>query len=582
MVNLQELHRIKNKIGLVGGSLTVKEYDDAEQNVAAHINPQNWGIEITLKKGFEPITDRRQKAYAKKKNIQDGKQVLLEDILHHELAHWELPFTSGRGCPYDPYNHDLIVEAVKKALPQEKQAHAGYVANAFEDLMINPRCREFKGDFSGQVLFWDNEGIATKEKGHEHFTPFYEAFVKLNMHLFGVNADRALLKRHYGNDKKIEKAVQGVVHDLHLPENIQDTSPLFIKQQWPSMATAFARNLADLLDEAPKERLSAFSREGQGTGQEEKQQAGNGVEQKAGTREGKEEIAYGRYAGNQPLSPNIVSHEQLDSLYRKLARDIPVHVEAITREQNLSLGPLNFRPFDEETDDIRKVKPTKLYLDDDGKLTFGYERQPLSVTAKEKIQRKSFPDFKMVVLDNSGSMKEGIDGNEGNTAYIPWGDNSKYHYALLGFYGIENFLQNQGIAQYIGHGLSLFSSSTRFEESRFEDIQRLRKLALSPEFGNTRLDARTLVNALRGRESFVLSLSDGEIANWSSAKAEFEQLAKDNYFAHIQIGGKNQFTQDLEAQGFPVFYVRSGDELSHLMVNVATDTYKGVLHETTR
>lgn len=256
-----------------------------------------------------------------------------------------------------------------------------------------------------------------------------------------------------------------------------------------------------------------------------------------------------------------------------MARSIPVRVEAMSRERSLEIAPLNYRPFDEETDDIRKARPTKLFLTDEG-ITIGYGNQRLAVTEKSKVQKRDFPDFKMVVLDSSGSMAEGIDGNQGNTTYIPWGDNSKYHYALLGFYGVEQFLQAQGIAQYIGHGLSLFSNSTRYQESDFRDLQRLRKLALSPEFKGTRLDASTLLNALKGRESFVLSLSDGEIANWDSAKPEFERLAGENYFAHVQIGSSNTFTSDLEAKGFPVFYVNSGDELSKLMVNVATDTYK--------
>ena len=578
MTLIQDLNREKNRIGLVSGSLKINEYDDSEQNVSAHINPKNWNIEINLKRDFNPITDKRQRAYARKKKIEDGKRKLLEDVLAHELAHWELPFSSSYGCPFDPYYHDKITEAVKEALPEDKKSQASYVANAFEDLMINPRCKEFKEDFSGQVLFWDDQGFQCKKQGQKSYTPFYEAFVKLNMHLFGDNSDKALLKRHYSNDKKVEKAVKKTIQDLNLQENIQDTSPLFLKEQWQRMASAFAKNLADLLETKPTEKLSAHSDDGNGSGQEEKQQAGNGVEQKAATREGKEEIAYGRYKSNEPLSPNITPYEQLDSLYRRLARAIPVRVEAITREQDLAISPLNFRPFDEEKDDLRKVKPTKLFFTNNG-ITFGYGNQQLSVTQKSKVQKRSFPNFKMVVLDNSGSMAEGIDGNKGNTSFIPWGDNSKYHYALLGFYGIENFLQLQGIAQYIGHGLSLFSSNTRYEESDFKDLQRLRKLALSPEFGSTRLDIKTLLDALKGRESFVLSLSDGEIANWDEAKEEFYRLAGNNYFAHVQIGNRNEFTSDLESQKFPVLYVTSGDELSKLMVNVATDTYRRFTRE---
>ncbi len=571
MTLIQELNKTKNRIGLVGGSLKINEYDDLEHNVSAAINLNTWDIEINLKKGFNPIKDKKQRTYAKKKKIQDGEKILLEDILHHELAHWELPFDSGYGCPCNIYNHDLILESIKKVLPIDKQVQDNYVTNAFEDLIINPRVKEFKGDFSGQVLFWDNEGLYCKEKGQKFYTPLYEAFVKLNMHLFGDNADKALLKRHYSNDKKIDEAVKKVIQELNLPKNIKDTSVLFDKGQWPGMASIFAKNLADLLEISPTERLSAFSQSSED--KEQDKQYGNGIEQKMSSKEGKEEIAYGRYKDNKNLSPNITSYEQLDSLYRRLAKSIPVHVEAITREQGLEIAPLNFRPFYEEKDDTRKMNLKKLYLADDG-ITFGYKNQPITITQKSKVQRRSFPDFKMVILDNSGSMKNGINGNVGNTTYIPWGDNSKYHHALLGFYGIEQFLQAQGIAQHIGHGLSLFSSNTRYQETDFRNVQELRKLALSPEFDSTRLDASNLLKALNGRESFVLSISDGEIENWDSVQGEFYNLARNNYFGHIQIGKSNQFTKDLESNNFPVFYVNSGDGLTKLMVNITTDTYR--------
>ena len=189
----QNLHQAKSKIGLVGGSLKIQEYDQAEHNVAAHITPEGWNIEINLRKGFNPVTDRRQRAYARKKKIADGLEALITDVLYHECGHWELPVGSERGCPFDVYDHDKILEAVKDALPEGKKGLARYVSNAFEDVFVNARCKEFKGDFNGQVLFWDNEGLALKAEGKKGYTPFYEAFVKLNMHLIGDNVDTALL-----------------------------------------------------------------------------------------------------------------------------------------------------------------------------------------------------------------------------------------------------------------------------------------------------------------------------------------------------------------------------------------------------
>mgnify|MGYP001561565076 CR=1 FL=1 len=581
MTTIQELrkklHEQKNRVGLVGGTVEIEEFDKTNHNISASINPKGWKIKVSVKKGFNPIQDNRQRAYARAKKIVDGLETL---VMHvgglHEPAHWELPVDSQRGCPYNIYWHDKILEAVKNGLPDNKKGMASYVANAFEDVIINPRCREFNHDFSGQVLFWDWEGLSLKEKGKQHYTPFYEAFVKLNLHLFGDNKDRALVNRHYANTQQVDEAVKKTINDLGLQENTQDTAYLFRRASWPIMAEKFARNLADLLEQAPEERLSAFSRDSDSCEGEDKdgESSGNGIEQKAGTKEGKEEIAYGRYSGKEKHSPNLTSFEQLDSLYRKLARDIPVEVEAMAREQGLQIAPLNYRPFDDEKDDPQRMKISKLFLIDQG-LRFGHANEPLAVMAKSKVQLKSFPNFKMIVLDNSGSMKQASDGsgNVGNTSFIPWGDNSKYHHALLGFYGVENFLQRQGIAQYIKHGLSLFSSETRYAEADFQGSEAVRKRALSPEWGNTRIDAGVLKQALQGRESFVLSLSDGGIENWQTERDEFRGLISNNYFAHIQIGEANEFTRDLESWNVPVFYVHSAKDLSRLMVKTTKDVY---------
>lgn len=577
----QKLSQKKNEVGLVGGTIKIDEYDEQEENVDAHINPNDWSVEINLRRGFEPVKDRRQKAYARAKKIENGLETLVTHVALHEFAHWSLPFGSERGCPTDLYNSDKITEAVKNGLPKNKQSQAGYVANAFMDTMINPRVYEWNKDFSGQVLFWDNEGISCKAKGQAGFTPFYQAFVQLNMHLWGDKVDKALLKRNYVSNPKVDKAVKKVIDELSLTERIPDTTPLFDKQRWPSMAETFARNLAELLEQPPTERLSAYSPDGNPeSGQGQRPKSGNGIEQKMGTREGKEEVALGRYQGGDKHSPNFTSFEQLDALYRSLARNIPVKVESITREQSLQIAPLTYRAFDAETDDPTRIKPSKL-LSGPEDLTYAYPQHPLVISARSKFQRKGFPDFKLVMLDNSSSMKDAPDGsnNVGPTRFIPWGDRSKYHFALLGFYGIENFLQQQGIAQYINHGVSLFSSQTRYKEGGFMQLDEVRKHALNPDWGNTYIDAAALKKALGGRESFVLSISDGEIANWDSEKGAIKPLVEANHYAHIQIGGRTAFTDDIKRWGRPVFYVSKGEDLSKLMVEATNDTYRRFTHQ---
>ena len=581
----EKLNEQKNKFGLVGAKRAeINEYDDAPYNISADINPSNWGIKIDLKTGYNPIEDQRQKIYASIKKIKDGLEtVVLQVGSGHEVAHWELPFGSEKGCPMDVYNHDKILEGIKNGLPQNKKECAKDVTNMFEDTIINPRVKEYFGDFSGQILFWDGEGLRVeKEMGQKGFTPLYEAFVKVNLHLFGDKWDNVFLNRHYTNNPKVEKAVKEIVNDLNLEEGIKDTTSLFDKSRWLKMAQDYAKAISPLLDEMPKERLSAYDftkgQNSSGEGSDQKSKSGNGVEEKVKTKEGKEEIAYGRYSAGENQSPNFTSFEQLDVLYQRLAKDIPVKVEAISREFLMEISPLNYRPFDSEKDNPLKIKTSKFFMNDDG-FNFAYPNQPLTINYKQKIQRKSFPNFKMVLVDNSGSMAEGINGNKGNTNFIPFGDNSKYHYALLGYYGIENFLQKQGIAPYINHGVSLFSNKTRFKKGSYNDLISIRKLLLEPDWGNTYLDAKTLKNAFEGEESFFLSISDGGVGNWDSEKSEIKQLAEKNYYAHIQLGGKTNMSKDLESWGMPVFYVNSGKDLSKLVVDITKNIYHPFVQE---
>ena len=111
-------------------------------------------------------------------------------------------------------------------------------------------------------------------------------------------------------------------------------------------------------------------------------------------------------------------------------------------------------------------------------------------------------------------------------------------------------------------------------EKIYNEITEVRKLALAPEFNNTYLDVNILEKALTGRESFVLSISDGDIANWKQKKENIKNLAESNYFAHIQLGSKTEFSQYLESINVPVFSVNSGEDLSKLMVNITKNTYK--------
>ena len=88
----------------------------------------------------------------------------------------------------------------------------------------------------------------------------------------------------------------------------------------------------------------------------------------------------------------------------------------------------------------------RILLDDHGKPCFSVPRGYIEHTVRYKTSRTSYPELNIAVLDTSISMTEGAnDQGQGRTHIVPWGDNSKYHYAILTYYGIEKALHRMGV-----------------------------------------------------------------------------------------------------------------------------------------
>jgi len=161
--------------------------------------------------------------------------------------------------------------------------------------------------------------------------------------------------------------------------------------------------------------------------------------------------------------------------------------------------------------------------------------------------------------------------NIGDTKFIPWGDNSKYHYALKGLYGIDNFLEKQGISAYTESETIVFNDETKSTgKLRFRNDKERNALLRMPS-GGTVLNPDLFQDS---QKSFLISISDGDIQNWSEIKNKYISKVKNMDYCHIHIGNKNEFTQDLEKEGIPVKYVKGNEDLSRLMVNVASSYYR--------
>ncbi len=581
----QKLNSEKANIGLVGGRLKLQEASDADTPISAEIYPSDWHLEITLKQGYNPVRDKRTAAYARKRRIPDALEKICMDVMHHEVGHWELPRGTGKGCPYDEANHDIIVEEVSKVLKKyRKDDLTGYVANAFEDIIVNINCNRYT-DHSGQVLFWNEQGM---ENGK--YNKFYEAFVRINLSLWGENIDNALVKRWHKNESSSISAADNVLSGWNArkgKENLDyNVERLYRKEDWPVLARIFAENMANLLDEpqvhvmfgatAQGQEKDKNSKKGQGSGNGSKKE-GSAFDKKLDSPEGKEKAAYSRYTSGKGPAANRDSFEQLDSLYRRLAREIMVEIAVFSEAYTFPLAPWGKERFDPEQHDLLQRK-VRIGIDEDGNIGLDVNRGWIETKEVYKRNISKFPKFRFAILDTSGSMKYNPDNetdsngnprNIGSTVFIPWGDNSKYHYALLGHYGVERYMQRQHIAPYVSAGVINFSSETK--SGKGTDA---RKLMLEPQFGGTTLDIEVLQKEIKDSETFLLSLSDGDIQNWGSIRDEYKSIATKCAAAHIQIGAKNKFSEDLESWGIPVYYVKGNKDLAKLMVKVASDKYK--------
>ncbi len=226
-------------------------------------------------------------------------------------------------------------------------------------------------------------------------------------------------------------------------------------------------------------------------------------------------------------------------------------------------------------------------------------------------------------MDRSGSMALNPDNGRdvGSTTSIPWGDKSKYHFALKGYFGIDNFLERQGVAPYIESCVIGFSG----EKAVRGKSELVAKSLLTAPSGGTSLDVSGLEREL-DENALLLSISDGEVPNiergaYSSFEVKYN-TARQNYqeaisqhksgqiseqelaqeestfrakeqeldrnqwkrsfeqklakcdMAHIQIGRQTDYSLYLQDINKPVIYVRGDNDLSKAMLSFVSSHYR--------
>lgn len=531
--------------------------------VSAGINPNSWQIDMKVNPDFSSVMDGKTSAFLKEKNAQEAPLAECSDVLTHETGHWNY-------CPQSLEQHtNLFLEPIAKAIKQSGQQptdEAGrestkvkYLSNCIQDIIDNTGCRgeekeNAKTSMAGQLVFWKEQGETAENK---QYTPLYEAFVSLNLYLWGDKADYKYLDNYFPKNPDALKAFDSIVKELNLEDKLKSRDYLLTSSNWANISQVMAKHLAPLMPES--EPLPDLFGSG---------------ENSMGEPDPKKEVMK-KYEKGEGAPDYLDTYYALKTLYQQLAKEIPIKAATLARANSLPYAPMCHKPYDADADSPQSINFNRLGISTEGKPSFMVPHSSLSLSYEIKHGIESFPPIAMCILDTSGSMKEDLKrgSNVGSTSFIPWGDRSKYHYALKGFFGVLNYLENNHLLSRVQINAANFSRTTIGATGINNSI----KVLLTPQFDTTSIDMAQIRKIAAKRGSILFTISDGAVSNWNEIKTEFVALAKQNQYFHIQLGEPTETSEDLRRAGFSVYYISDGNELSKLMVDLTQKTYSSVV-----
>lgn len=611
----EKLEDKKKGIGLVGTRLNVRRVNGS--GLSASITTDWKEIEINYGGDLNLVPDEKTKRFIERKGIRDVNAKTGEDLLDHEAGHRENRVYDGYGCPFDCATHDEIKDSVARGLKKiGKEGLESYVTNAFEDIIDNVNCRRF-GDFSGQTLFWNNQGFVNSENGK--FGNFYEAFVRINLFLGGNVMDYSLLRRYFGRGEETDNTFREYLEVMRRELELDNRKSLlrlhkgegFEKlfeqdkdkrlELWKKLGYEFAVRVGRLLDEVPKQRMFG-SCDGDENSEEQ-----NPFDREMKIPGNRQEVAFRRYKSGKGPVVHRDLESQLYDFYKKASREIRVETSDYLDSEQMPLVRFG-RKF--VGDEGRAFRFKGVGINSEGEIGLKTTKHSIDFPVSYKRKPRKFKKFKIAMVDRSGSMALSPDNdrNVGDKSFVPWGDGSKYHFALKGYFGIDNFFERQGILRYIESCALGFSGENAVRGSS----ESVAKSLLSKPSGGTYLDVDSLENELE-REALMISISDGEFdceggtyeahleeyvrakeahdegnMSWGDFrrveerfednkwKERFEKKIESCDYAHIQIGEETDYCYYLAELGRPVIRVKGDNDLSRAMVSFVSGYYKSL------
>jgi len=504
----------------------------------------------------------------------DETQIVVKDGTRHEINHHG--YRGFKGCPRNVKNHaKLIFEPISKVLmPAYFHEDCHYISNALEDTILHS---DLSTEFSldGISGFFDDVGSVSK------FSPFYEAHVKLNMYLWGNKKQKSKLSRFYAHDEKVREVLDNFLERTGLRGLVKSSSKdrrkirqfLNDEAKWREISRVYAEEFSKLMQ--PGYALPLMNHSGSGTkGREDEDSSDEGSEfdREMRTREFKKERIQESYENREIKPVWMGSLESLDLLYESLAEKLKIKAETFTNQSKMPVYLYGSREFDPEKDDFSHID---FRMNDNAELELRKRRFNELMPLEVKIHEKGFPRTRFGIVDTSGSMSRDPDGGSdiGDTSIIPFGDNSRYHYALLSWYGFLEYLRQNHLLSQTGIGVANFGDETNLGIG----LEEAKRVMLYPQLNSstTKLELDKVKTFFEGRGNLIFTISDGEISNWDEIKDEFVKDALKHHYFHLQVGNENETTEYMRKKGLKVEEIKNAQDLAQKTIDLTDKSLRG-------
>src|SRR3989339_905353 len=395
----------------------------------------------------------------------------------------------------EKYGESFVLETVKSSADHEIDHHKFGNKKSLEGI---------KNFF---VSIGDN---AEKQK----FQNFYEAHVKLNMYLWGNKEQKKQLGKYFSHAPEVKEVLQGFLDELDISKmkddlegkvndniKIKDRKKIdefFLDESnWKKISEVYAKHFSKLMTQGYGQ-CSLPNHTGAGTKGRESEKVeseGNVFDKEMNSNNFKKGKIMKADKTGEEVPKWIDKKEVLRIFYEGRAEEVHIKAETFSQPQRMPIAWYGERDFDPKRDNFRQIK---FGINENGNVVLKKKPHSIEMEIKVKESPKSFPEIKFGFNDISVSMLEDIHGksNVGNKKIVPWGDNSKYHWALETQFGIFEYFRRNHLLSQNSISSVFFGTDTKVVNG-FKEV---RDYLLAPKFeSSTQLNFNKVKDLFNGR-----------------------------------------------------------------------------------